>query len=155
MKNKYSNDGDYLLSEPHNFDEYRQLVVSLEANTKQLNEFHLRMIQHFIERVGSETQPDKWVMEALADNFLKVVMGGRWEDEFPLPWTQASSPFSRAEKSALNIYCDIANALKANPKLKVTDAINKIAGEHFVSYEKARAAYYSYKKVFSKNEPKT
>lgn len=153
MKNKYSDDREYLLSEPHDFDEYRQLVISLKASQKQQDEFHLRMIWHFIERVGSETPPDRWVMKALADNFLKVVMGGRWEDEFPLPWTEVSSPFSRAEESALKIYCDIANALKAEPGREVINTINEIADEHAVSFEKARAAYYSYKKVFSKNQP--
>lgn len=94
-------------------------------------------------------------MKALADAFMKVVMGGRWEDELPLPWTEASSYLPRAENDAISIYCDIANALKADPDAKVVATINAVASTRCVSFEKARAAYYKYKEVFSKIQQQT
>ena len=149
-ENDGAEDAGYEFSDPQDFSEYSQLIRDGFATKRHHDEFYLRLIWHFIERTLSDAGPEKWVMTALADAFLKVVMGGRWEDEFPLPWTKASLPFSRAEWSALGIYCDTANALAANSKLKVTDAIKSAASKHSVSYEKARAAYYNHKKRFSK-----
>jgi hypothetical protein len=146
---------EYFLIEPQDFSEYSQLIRNGSATERHHKEFYLRMIQHFTDSVYTGKPPDAWVMSALADAFEKVLHGGRWEDEFPLPWTKVRLPHSRAEWSALGIYCDIENAMKANPEQNVTDAINNAANDHAVSYEKARAAYYVNKKRFSKIPPKT
>lgn len=146
---------EYFFSDPQDFAEYSQLIRNGSASKLHHDEFYLRLIWHFIEHATSDTPPDKWVMKALADAFLKVVNGGRWEDEFPLPWTNVSLPWSTAEWSALSIYCDVANAVSANPHEKVTRIIKEVASNHSVSYEKARSAYYANKKRFSKISSKT
>jgi len=145
----------YFLTDPQDFAEYSTLIGNGSATECHHKEFYLRMIQHFTDSVYADEPPARWVMLAMANAFEKVLHGGRWEDEFPLPWTKISLPFSRAEHSALCIYCDIANAVKANPEQQVTDAISNAANDHAVSYEKARAAYYLNKKRFSKIPPET
>jgi hypothetical protein len=145
----------YSFCDPQNFAEYRQLVKNGCATEQQHHEFYLRMIWHFIESVGEDRSPDKWVMNALADAFLKVVYGGRWEDEFPLPWTKVSLPYSRAEWSALEIYCTITNALNADNKLTVKAAIEIAVKKYSVSPQKASSAYYLHKKQLSKISLKT
>ena len=160
FKKPKSDEGDdgeceqYFLNDPQDFAEYCQFMSSKNATDDLQDEFYLRLIQHFVDSAYANNLPEKWVVLALADAFTKVLQGGRWEDEFPLPWTKVSLPFSRAEYSALIIYCDIANAIKANPKQKVTAAIKEAASAHATSYEKARDAYYSHKKRFSKNSTK-
>jgi hypothetical protein len=158
FKKPKSDDGDgeeYFLIEPEDFAEYSQLIRDGSATKQHHDEFHLRLIQHFLDSVYSGKPPDAWVMRALADAFMKVIHGGRWEDEFPLPWTKISLPWSRAEWSALAIYCDVANAVAANPHENVTNIIKGVASGHSVSYENARSAYYAHKKRFSKIPSKT
>lgn len=110
----------YFLADPQDFAEYSQLIKNGSATERHHKEFYLRIIQHFTDSVYEDKQPAVWVMLAIADAFEKVLHGGRWEDEFPLPWTKVNLPFSRAEHSALRIYCDIANAMNANPEQNVT-----------------------------------
>ena len=142
-----SDEEEYRLAEPGNFDEYCELIKNNAANDQQHKEFYLRMISHFIESVYNEQKPKDFVLYALADAFMKVINGGRWEDEFPLPWTDISLPFTSAESKDLNVFCEISNRLKREPKVGVTETIARVASDKAVSYEKARAAYYDYKKL--------
>ena len=100
-----------------------------------------------MDSVYAGKTPDEWVMHALADAFMKVANGGRWEDELPLPWTKISLPYTAAEWQALGVFCDVANAIKSNPDADVTVLIKQVASARNVSYESARAAYYKHKRM--------
>jgi hypothetical protein len=141
---------EYSLINPQDFTEYCRLISAGDGTARHHDEFYLRLIQHFVDSVYENKPPDTWVMKTFADAFMKVVHGGRWEDQFPLPWTKTSVPFTRAEFKALGIYLEIVNALKMDPQLKVVAAIKSAATNFYTDYSTARAAYYRYKKHFSK-----
>ena len=136
---------DYPLIEPKDFSEFCALIDSREATSEHYKEYDLRMINHFCTCIYAGKQPENWVLYALAKAFTKVTMGGKWEDEFQLPWTEASSPWTVAENKDLKIFCEIANRLKGNPTIGVLDTISAVADENCSSFEKARAAYYKHK----------
>ena len=138
-------ESEYRLAAPEDFSEFCKLIESGEATSQHHKEFDLRMIGHFCDRIYLNKKPESWVMEAIANAFFKVIHGGRWEDEFQLPWTESSSPWTKAENKDLQIFCAIANRLKSNPNFAVTEAIKLVASENATSYEKARAAYYRHK----------
>ncbi|MHB1331448.1 MAG: hypothetical protein ACYCY1_02550 [Sulfuriferula sp.] len=136
---------EYLLTNPSDFSEFCELIVNETATERHHDEFTLRLIQHFIDSVYDEKVPEYWVTKALANSFFKVLQGGRWEDEFPLPWTKTSLPYTAAEWQSLAIFCHIASSVKLNPDAKVTAIIQEVANAMAVSYETARAAYYKHK----------
>lgn len=135
----------YPLSEPAGFSEFCKLIDSGEATNQHHKEFDLRMINHFCTCIYAGEKPENWVLLAIANAFTNVTMRGRWEDEFQLPWTKASSPWTNAENKDLKIFCEIANRLKSNSNLAVLETILIVAKESAVSFEKARAAYYKHK----------
>lgn len=136
---------EYVLAEPTDFSEFSDLVRGGNATAQHHEEFTLRLIEQFMGSVYAGKTPDGWVMHALADAFMKVVNGGRWEDELPLPWTKIPLPHTAAEWQALGVFSDVANAIKSNPDAEVTAVIREVASARNVSYESARAAYYKHK----------
>ena len=140
----------YYVQGPLDFDEFLEGMGRGKKDAG--DEFVLRMIQHFIDAVYAKESPRSWVLNYLADQFYKVLHGGRWEDEFPLPWTKRCDYGSQAEWRALAIFCDIANAKHAAPKRPITALIKEAALEWSVSYETARAAYYKHRKPLSKKQ---
>lgn len=141
---------NWKLSEPRDFSKFSDLIASGEASERQHDEFHLRMMLHFIDSVDNDKQPELWVMKAFSKSFFRVLMGARWEDEFQLPWTEVSLPWSPAERKDLEVFIEIANSFGKNPTLKITEVINSAAKNNSMSYEKARAAYYKYKSLLNK-----
>jgi hypothetical protein len=140
-----ANREEYVVAEPTGFSEFTDLVSNGNATEQHHEEFTLRLIEQFMDSVYAGKTPDGWVMHALADSFMKVVNGGRWEDEFPLPWTKISLPHTAAEWQALGIFCDVTNVIKSSPGAEVTAVIREVASARNVSYESARAAYYKHK----------
>ena len=148
-------DGSYDLADPQNFDEYIALIRDGTATERHHDEFDLRMIWHFCECVDTGKKPKNWVLLAISKAFFKITMGGRWEDEFPLPWTERTeaNPQTITEKKDIKIFREIFDRLMADSNLDITSTITDVARENYVSYEKARAAYYKYKKKFFGNRP--
>lgn len=132
----------YLLFEPADYEEYLARIDSGKATAQEQDEFMMRAIEHFCAEVYAGNQPKPWVLQYIADNFSKILAGGRWEDEFPLPWTNVEMPGTRAQRKGLNIYCDIENAAREDPNADITKIIRRVAENHHVSYESARAHYY-------------
>lgn len=146
LENEVSHEG-YFLSEPIDFKEFGEIIRNGTATERHHEEFYLRLMQHFVDRVYAREAPDDWVMNALTDAFTKVLQGGRWEDAFPLPWTKMTLPHTAAEWQALGVFCDVANLIKSNPDAEVTAVIREVASARNVSYESARAAYYTHKRL--------
>ena len=113
--------GEYQLSEPVDFYKWSSLIDAKTATESHHDEFDLRMIQHFMDKVYANEKPESWVLMAIANAFMKVVHGERWEDAIQLPWTQTTSQYSPAEKKDLNIYCKIANDLSSNQNADITN----------------------------------
>lgn len=138
-------DGEYFLADPQDFKDYLELSRD-EVTERHADEFHLRMITHFYDSVFEGKKPKEFVLIWLAQALYKVSMGGRWEDEIQLPWTAVEMPMSPSENKDLSLFCEISNYLNENPTSKITDAITLIAEKNFVSYEKAKSAYYKNKR---------
>lgn len=107
--------GEYELLEPLDFYEWLELIQNGTATDRHHEEYHLRVLMHFADKVFNDEVPDKLVMNLLANAFFKITQGGRWEDEIPLPWTKISMAFSPAELKDLEIFCEVSNNLNDNP----------------------------------------
>lgn len=150
---KYLDDeGGYDPIEPLDYDEYLELIRDGKATQRHHDEFHYRMLWHFILCVGGGEQPKQFVMNALADIFLKITQGGRWDDEIPMPWSDRSSPFSQAERKDLDIFCQIGNRLMTDKNQNITSIIEDVARSNNVSFEKARAAWYARRGLLTNND---
>ncbi len=144
----------YYLAGPEDFDEYLERIRAHEASPQEGEEFVLRIIQNFIDSVNAREPPRQWVMDYLATRFERVLHGGKWEREFPLPWIPVPSDYSRAEERGLRMACDIENARRKRPNDLVTTIIEDVAAAWNVSYELARDNYYKRRPMFSKSTPK-
>lgn len=136
---------DYQLIDPQSFEEFSEMIGNGTASNQHHDEFYLRLINEFCGCVESDTVPDRWVMLALCKAFTKITMGGRWEDEFPLPWTKRSLIWTDKELRDLSLFRQIRSVIKASPDFDVTSTIREIADKNNTSYETARAAYYKFK----------
>lgn len=136
------------------FEAFMERIGSRTASKEELDEFCLRIIECFCQSVHAGDAAPGWVLNYLADQLYKILHGGRWEDELPLPWTERSSPFTRAEQKALQIYCDVENARRGDPGRKVTAIIEDVASRRAVSYQTARDGYYKWRRKVSRSEPK-
>lgn len=143
----------YSLAGPEDFDEYIQRIRTGKASPQEHSEFTLRIMQHFADSVWAHKLPEQWVMDYLADRFERILHGGKWEREFPLPWIPVPSDLSRAEERGLSMACEIENARRQQPHEGVTEIIERVAAAWNVSYETARANYYERRASFSRSRP--
>lgn len=129
------------------FEDYFVRFRAKELSEQESEEFHARLMGLYCKCVFSGEKPPGWVSDYIANEFCKVLAGGDWNDSFPLPWSPRDKITwgTRAEHDALQIFCDIANLHKQNPEENITTAIQQVASDHSVSYEKARAAWYKHK----------
>lgn len=118
-------------------------------------EFYMRLMQRFCINVHEDKPVEPFILHALANAFAKILMGGDWNDEIPLPWVPMTPIGTRVYRRNLGIYCEIENAindgLKENSleKPKITKLIETAALNHNCSYEIARDSYYELKKKLS------
>lgn len=130
------------------FEDYFERFRAGEMGDDEKEEFDARVLglfcQSFIKSRGDSSAIPKWVAEYMCEQIYKVLAGLEFCTAFrmPEPWQQPTPIYSRAEESAISIFCDIANLLKGDASIKVTNAIAAIAIKRNVSYETARAAYY-------------
>jgi hypothetical protein len=139
-------DAAYKLVGPADYDDYLKRYNSGQATREEEDEFDLRMIQRFIDCVYADKAPEPWILRAIADAFMNVLYGGRWEDEFPLPWTKINVPFTRAEWRGIEIYCAIRMRHEERPSEDITAIMDEVADEWGVSYELARDHYYAWQR---------
>lgn len=132
-----------------NFEDYFSRFGRGETSAQENAEWDARVLGLFCRDVFEERKVPTWVLEHLANEFSKILAGGKWNDSFPLPWHPADPVRSRSEEIALQIFCDIANEMKRDCTQKITSVIKEIADRHHVSYETARAAWYKHRKHFS------
>ena len=111
-------------------------------------EFCARILGMFCRDIFAQRKPPDWVLNFIASEFSNVLYGKPWVDAFPLPWTEQTNVLTRAEELAMQIACDVAKILKAEEGAKVTTTISRVASNHNVSYETARAAWYSRRNAF-------
>lgn len=142
---------DLLGEEPEDFETFMSRIGDGSASQDDQEKFYLRLVQHFVDCVANDEVPKKWVCDAVAYSFIKVIAGGSWQDSFPLPWLVRVRIRTRAEERALQIYCDVENRRREHRNEKVTHIIKQAATQHNVSYESARDSYYNLKRKLSKN----
>jgi hypothetical protein len=132
------------------WEEYLARIDDGKATKTDHDEFDMRMMARFCNQVYQEQPIDRWVLHQLANAFCKILNGGIWVDEIPLPWTEQTPIRSECEQRDLEIYCYIAQALKNDPTRKVTGSTGLIAeaANIYCCCDKlAEAAYYKYKKM--------
>ncbi|MGN0925613.1 hypothetical protein [Ectopseudomonas mendocina] len=138
--------------EPRAEDDIDALFARVEAGQASEMDhelFNACMMDRFIGRVHCGQPIEPWILEALADAFVKILFGGEWNDEIRLPGRPMTPIRSPKDQRALDIYCAVANAINLEGRA-VTEAIDSAAASHAVSYETARADYYKWKDWFSK-----
>ena len=127
------------------FEDYFERFHSGDMSKEEKEEFDARILglfcQSFIRSQGDPAAIPKWVASYMCEQIYKVLGGLQFADAFkmPEPWQQPAPIRSRAEQEALEIFCDVANALRSDSSLKITDAISDAARRRNASYEKARA----------------
>jgi len=135
------------------FESYFAKTGTGTATKEELEEFAMRVMGQFMRDFceNGATGVPHWIMNYLCEQFNMVLLGEEWERAFPLPWTTPTPIYSRSQQQALEIFCDVANALKGDPSLSVTTAIAAAARSKNVSYETARAAWYKQVKNMPRN----
>lgn len=123
-----------------------------DGSAKDHEEFTIRAMQMFCLQVWSDKKPDKWLLNYFSNQFFRVLNGAEWCDELPLPWIPRNEIRTRAERQGLQIYCDLTNAKRLNPKLKMNPLMHNIAEKHKTSYETVRGEYYKWKKIVQEQE---
>jgi hypothetical protein len=137
------------------FEEVSNRIGNGTATDLEHEDFYMLLMQRFCINVYEGRPVEPWILNAFADAFTKILMGGNWNDEIPLPWIPMTPIRSRAEERNLRIYCEIENSinnsLKENPleKPQITKLIEIAASNHNCSYETARDSYYKLKKNLS------
>ncbi len=116
-----------------------------EGSVKDHEEFTARAMQMFCLQVWSNNKPDEWLLLYFADQFMKVLNGGKWCDELPLPWLPQTEVWTLAEKRGLNIYCYIENIRRSNPDSKMDSLFSESADKFNVSWQHARDEYYRWR----------
>lgn len=133
------------------FDDYFKRFDEKTLTQEEFEEFSARVMGLFCREFIEHRAVPHWVMNYMCEQMYKVLGGEEWAHAFPLPWTTETPIRSRSDQLALEMFCDIANQLKADPTAKVTTVIASVASTRNVSYELARAGYYKYVKHLSKD----
>ena len=132
--------------EQFDYKVFFERIHTRQGTAKDYEEFTVRAMQMFCLQVWSDEKPDKWLLYYFADQFLKILNGGAWCDELPLPWIPQNEIWTRAERKGLSIYCDIENARRANPTQKIKPLLLEMADKYKTSYETVRGEYYKWRK---------
>lgn len=134
-------------------DELFSRIGDDSASDEDHDFFDASMIDRFISRVYNNEQVEPWILSRMADALWKVMMGGEWNDEILLPGRPTTPIRPWRDQRDLQIYCDVCNAVNQDG-MKVTEAIIKVANQHAVSFETARAGYYRWRDQLSKKPEK-
>lgn len=140
-------------SAPDDLDELFSRVRGGFGSKTDNDFFDYAMIDRFISRVWAGQEIEPWILERLSNMFTKVLLGGAWDEEIHSPGKKDLPPKERRYQRDLQIYCDATN-LANEEQLPITDALQVVSEWHSVSYEKARAAYYQFKKQLGDNVSK-
>lgn len=126
-----------------NFEDYFERSRTKELSEQEQGEWHARIIGLFCREIFDEKKPPDWILNYIAEQFCWILDGKPWNHAFPLPWDAPDySLGSRAEDDAMEIFIDVANLIRSEPGIKITNAIRRIAETRNVSFEKARSAWY-------------
>lgn len=133
----------------YDFEGYFKRHDEGTLSEQESDEFCARAIGWWVRDTYAGKSPPEWIGLYIADQFYKILAGGNWADEFPLPWTEGSQTQWLTPKGtrALEIYVGIQSAANDSPASNVTDLIYEQAKKYSVSYETARADYYTMKKA--------
>ncbi|MDR5772909.1 MULTISPECIES: hypothetical protein [unclassified Caballeronia] len=144
---------DDLLNEINTFDydDYFDRASDGELHGDEKNEWVMRILElfcrDFFRNGGNPSKVPPWVMSYIARQIFKVLDGEQWERAFPLPWAQPDpyGNFTRCGKRAFDVWTSVRNALKQNPKAKVSHLLQAESARHNLSYEAVRGDYYAMK----------
>jgi hypothetical protein len=142
--------------EPSEREALFKRVRESESTAEDHSLFDAMMMMKFCEQAYSGKPVDDWILNAVSNRFTKILCGGEWHAEFNLPWLLAEPIRTDIEERELKIYVAIRqmqddSLATSGKRLKVTDAITRVAGEFNISYESARAGYYKINKIILKN----
>jgi hypothetical protein len=63
------------------FEEFAERIGNGTATDLEHEEFYMRLMQRFCANVYDGKPVESWVLNAFADAFTKILMGGNWHDE--------------------------------------------------------------------------
>lgn len=116
-------------------------------------EFSARVMGVFVRKHYGKNSEDgkieKFAEKYIADAFFQILGGVPFKEMLPTPFEPSISPLSDIGERAFKV-CNIVNSRKNNG-IKISRALIDAATELNISYETARASYYSMKKVMDNN----
>lgn len=135
------------------FEDYFERYEKREMDEDEASEYNARVMGLFCKALwesGGDTRAiPPWVADHLAKKFYESLGGVPWGDLMGLPWDQKTPVFTKKGQRAFDIYAYIQNTLKSQPDANVTDLLAEAAKQLNISYETARADYYSMKNALS------
>jgi hypothetical protein len=137
------------------FEEYFDRGLE-QMSEGEREEFKARIYGLFCRDVflsgGDMRRVSFWAANYVAERLYQALGGVPWEDIMGLPWDEPTPFFTAKGQRAFEIYAAITNSLAQNPDANTTDLIAQQATKHCVSYETARADYYTWKKIRTGDE---
>lgn len=133
------------------FNEIRNWTKGTEPPSSAFELFDAAMLTRFIERTTAGEQVEPFIMRFLVSAFSKALLGAAWDEVIRLPGRELPNTWGQyapLDQRDLQLYAAIKN--KRSDGINVTTAIRETAGEHSVSFETARTAYYNWRTRLSK-----
>ena len=138
------------------FEDYFDRYGTNRMSEDEKRDFSARVYgmfcRDFYNSGGNPAAIPQWVAGYIADKLYQVLGGVPWQDIMHLPWDEPTPWLTTKGERALEIYTGVEDALSVTPEANTTDLIYEQAKKHNVSYETARADYYTMKSsIKSKN----
>lgn len=120
-------------------------------------EFPMRVVGMFCRDVfranGDMSKVTPWVANYIAEQAFKVLGGGSWSEEIPMPWYPKVSTETRRGKRANAVYLGIERALKEDPDLLLDDLFEEMAETHCIGVKMIKLDYYALKNCILGKKP--
>ncbi len=133
----------------YDFEDYFQRFEAKQLNDDEKQDFSARVYgmfcRDFFKSGGVPAAIEPWVASYIAHKLIQVLGGVPWHDIMDMPWDEPTPMFTPRGKRAFDIWAGVMNALRDRPDARITDLIAQQASERHVSYETARADYYTMK----------
>jgi len=127
----------------------RALALQLTPEEKRRYPFHVMML-HYLRQLARTGQPmPPQLANLLADYCDRILDGDEWETVIPLPWTYPTPVRLNAAQRRYQYGWMVHNYVQpplGGTTLSVTEAKERVAGDHGVSVKLVEAGWADYKR---------
>lgn len=140
----------------YDFEDYFKRYDSGGMDEDERRDFSARVYglfcRDFFKSGGHPAALEHWVVNYIAKKLMWGLHGEPWGDIMGMPWDEPTPYFTPRGARAFRVYAAIKNTLRDQPDARVTDLIAAQADANHVSYETARADYYTIKASLERKE---